>query len=74
MKKAFLLIATLLLTLVLVSCTNADTSSGSVGLQDSFVSSSGEGISSQTSENLQGGSDSSSDENSEWGDIEFPRP
>ena len=54
MKRVFLLIATFLLTLVFVSCTNTDTPS--------------------SSESLQGGLDSSSDEDSEWGDIEFPRP
>lgn len=74
MKRVFLLIVTFLLTLVFVSCTNADTPSASGGLQGSFVSSSNEGISSQSSESLQGGLDSSSDEDSEWGDIEFPRP
>ena len=74
MKRVFLLIATFLLTLVFVSCTNTYTPSSSESLQGGLDSSSDEEISSQSSENLQGGLDSSSDEDSEWGDIEFPRP
>ena len=65
MRKSLLFIMTILLTFAFVACTNDNLPQTSDDSQGSSVSS---------SDKLPDSSVSSSEENSEWGDIDFPRP